>query len=132
MLKNWIVLILFFFISCKPGSDVPGGVLPVNEMKLVMWDMIQADEMVNYNAIRDTTINRQQESLKLYGKVFHLHKITEADYGKSYEYYRLHPEMEKELLDSLQSYGNKMREVNYQKMSLELPPPPLADTALKN
>ena len=97
-----------------------------------MWDMIQADEYASFYIVKDSTKNLKQETLKLYSKVFSLHKVSSDDFGRSYDYYKGNPAMEKELLDSLQTYGNKMRETNFQKHRLTLPVQPIADTTLKN
>ncbi|MEO7312499.1 MAG: DUF4296 domain-containing protein [Chitinophagaceae bacterium] len=127
-----VCLVLIVIISCKSGG-VPGNVLPVDEMKVVMWDVLQADEYANYAVTKDSSKNVKQETLRLYSKVFALHKISGDDFGRSYKYYREHPAMEKLLLDSIQVYGNKMREANYQRVKFELPivKPVIRDSALK-
>ena len=102
-------------------------------MKTVMWDVIQADEFANLLFAKDSTKNLKQETLKLYSKVFAMYKISNEDFERSYYYYRQHPVKEKELLDSLQTYGNKMREANYLRPQLKLPDlPVLRDTTIKN
>jgi Domain of unknown function (DUF4296) len=132
MLNKWISLLIIFFVSCN-SSGVPGGVMPVNTMKAVMWDVIQADEFANLSIAKDSTKNLKQETLKLYSKVFDMHKISNEDFERSYYYYREHPDKEKELLDSLQTYGNKMREANYLRPKLTLPDlPVIRDTTIKN
>ncbi|MES2776134.1 MAG: DUF4296 domain-containing protein [Bacteroidota bacterium] len=134
MLHKCLVAVLLFFISCGSKSDVPGNVLPVDEMKIVMWSMIEAGEYANYTFTKDSTKTLEQQTLKLYSKVFALHKISSEEFGRSYNYYKKHPVMEKKLLDSLQVYGNKMRESMYQRPRLELPVLPAvpADTTIKN
>jgi Domain of unknown function (DUF4296) len=132
MLNKWISLLIIFFVSCN-SSGVPGGVMPVNTMKAVMWDVIQADEFANLSIAKDSSKNLKQETLKLYSKVFDMHKISNEDFERSYYYYREHPDKEKELLDSLQTYGNKMREANYLRPKLTLPDlSVIRDTTIKN
>ncbi len=102
-------------------------------MKAVMWDVIQADEFANLSIAKDSTKNLKQETLKLYSKVFAMHKISNEEFERSYYYYRQHPIKEKELLDSLQNYGNKMREANYLRPQLKPPHLPVfQDTTIKN
>lgn len=133
MAYKWLVLIVLFFISCKSESDVPDNILPVNEMKVVMWNIIQADEYANLSIAPDSSKNLKQETLKLYSKVFYQHKISSDDFGRSYNYYKQHPAIEKALLDSIQAYGSKMKEASYQKVRLALPLPSVpVDTSLKN
>jgi len=131
MVYKSLCFFIVFFIACK-SPETPRNVLPVNEMKQVLWDIIQADEYANLFTLKDSTKNLKEETLKLYSKVFFLHNISADDFGKSYEFYKTHPVMEKKLLDSLQAYGNKTKEANYQKPRLSLPALPVNDTSLKN
>jgi uncharacterized protein YcfL len=89
-------------IACSGKKKVPEGVLPVPKMQEVLWDMIKAGEFLNNFVIfKDTTINRASESQKWYDKVYEVHKISKEQFDKSYAFYQAHPEMMKEMLDSL-------------------------------
>jgi len=106
--------------SCKSANSVPSGVLPVNSMKEVMWDVMMADEYVNLMYAKDSTLNVKKETLKLYSKVFALHDVSSEEFGNSYVFYKKNTNMEKILLDSLQVYGAKTRENYNMKIPFEL------------
>ncbi len=69
-----------------------------------MWDMARAGEFLNgYVLHRDTSMDKAAESQKWHSKIYQIHKITEADFDRSYAWYEDHPVLMKELLDSLSS-----------------------------
>ncbi|MGZ8516617.1 MAG: DUF4296 domain-containing protein [Chitinophagaceae bacterium] len=97
-----IFLIPFLLFSCSNKSEIPKGVLPKKKMQAVMWDMARAGEFLNgYVLHRDTSMDKAAESQKWHTKIYQLHKITEADFDRSYAWYVDHPVLMKELLDSL-------------------------------
>lgn len=103
-------LFIFFLFSCgqqKPGKN---GILSVNAMKLVMWDMVQTDEFANIYVRKDSTLNIKKETDTLYQKVFTLHKIDSTRFFKSFDFYKKHPSNYKILMDSLYAYANRERE----------------------
>ena len=95
----------------KPGSK---GILGINDMKLVMYDIVLVDEYVYNNVKRDST-NAYNDTLnRKYQQVFKLHNIDQETFFTSYEFYNTHPEYYNTLMDSLQNYSNRKREVHYQ------------------
>jgi hypothetical protein len=63
--------------------------------------MISAGEFVNAFVIYKDSIDKTAESQKRYGHVFQMHKITKAQFDKSWLYYRQHPAQMRPILDSL-------------------------------
>src|ERR1044071_2605830 len=96
-----IIGILCVLYSCSGGSEVPKDILPPKKMQAVLWDMISAGEFVNAFVIYKDSIDKSAETLKRYGQVFQLHKITKDQFDKSWLYYRQNPEKMRPLLDSL-------------------------------
>jgi len=98
---------LVLFVSCNGG--MPKNVLPVNTMKVVMFDMLKADEWYAQKLVGDTLMLRVKEDIPLYEQVFAIHKITKKQFFESYHFYEAHPVAYKELVDSLESYANKQK-----------------------
>ena len=97
-----IFLISPFALSCWDKSELPEGILPRQKMQEVIWDIIRAEEFLNgFIIYRDTSIDKIAESKKWYDKIYQLHKITKKDFDKSYAYYKDHPVLMKQILDSL-------------------------------
>ena len=80
---------------------MPEGILSPDKMQEVLWDMIRADEFLVSYVIKDTSVDRKTESIKLYEMVFDLHDISKSTLEKSFKYYQQHPEILKPIMDSL-------------------------------
>jgi hypothetical protein len=111
----WIVLVLWLAAACQQR-----GVLDNDSMKRVMWDLARADEFALNYLQRDTTLSLNEKTKELYAKVFSLHKITQQQFLESLRYYKADPEEMKELLDSLNTHANRMREAQF--MQNAIPP----------
>src|SRR3954470_1362192 len=94
--------ILFLFISFFSCSEKESeqDILPENEMREVMWDMMRADQYVS-GFLTDSTYNKKNESIKLYEQIFHIHKITQEKFKASFNYYSSRPDLFRPIIDSL-------------------------------
>jgi hypothetical protein len=97
---------IVFFCSCNRKEQV----IAIPQMKLVMWDVITADEWMRKQFSTDTIIDSTKKNIALYNKIFALHKITKEEYYNSYNYYKNHPNEMKTLLDSLAAFGTRKRD----------------------
>ncbi|WP_026770690.1 DUF4296 domain-containing protein [Asinibacterium sp. OR53] len=88
-------------------SDNKPKVIPVNTMKKVVWDMMKADELFARERLKDSTMQKKREDIRLYEQVFSIHHITREQFYQSYRYYETHPVQFKELLDSVESLSTK-------------------------
>jgi parvulin-like peptidyl-prolyl isomerase len=83
-------------------------------MKLVMWDMMKADELYMRILGKDSTARFRKENIRLYEEVLLLHKTTKGQFDSSYKYYEAHPIEFKLLIDSLEAFSvrekNQVRE----------------------
>jgi hypothetical protein len=97
--------LLLLVLSCSNKSKVPKDVLPKEKMESVLWDMMRADEVVNLQYSKDTTVNRFDSSTRLYQQIFAIHSIDAATFKKSFKYYQSRPDLLKPVFDSLQKRG---------------------------
>lgn len=105
MIQRLVYLLVFvILVACNNGT--PKNVLPVNTMKVVMFDMLKADEWYARKLVGDTLLLKVKEDIPLYEQVFAVHKLTKKQFFDSYHYYEAHPVAYKELIDSLESYAN--------------------------
>lgn len=103
-MKNFFIacLVSSLIYACADKDKLPKGVLPKQQMREVMWDMIRAGEFLNgFVFNKDSSLNKIAESEKWYEKIYQLHKISKAEFEKSYAYYNGRPALMKEILDSL-------------------------------
>jgi hypothetical protein len=109
-----MMLLIITAAACNKNG---GKYLDLNKMKLVMWDITQADEFISYYVKKDTTRNLQAATDSLYAKLFALNGVTAAQFQQSFDYYRNNPGKYKILLDSLTQYSSRIRETRYQNLA---------------
>ncbi len=100
----------FFCISivvfaCKKKETT----LPIDEMKVIMWDMFTADEWYNQAILKDSLATKKKLNISLYKQVFLQHNVSKTTFYSSYNYYKKHPDKLKVLLDSVEAYGKRIK-----------------------
>ncbi|RYY98829.1 MAG: DUF4296 domain-containing protein [Chitinophagaceae bacterium] len=100
--RNLLLASLLVATACSTPPRVPEGILPPRQMKEVLREVFTADDWVQHRRDSDTAYNRPDSSIMLYRGILQRHKISEADFKKSFRYYEEHPELLKDVLDSMQ------------------------------
>ena len=123
----FISLIILTF-GCIQDKKIPKDVLPQNEMRKVMWDLMRADAYVSTFIMKDSTKDQMTESAILYEKIFDIHSTTRETFKKSLAFYESRPDLFKAISDSLridERKGSEYQEVKkseidttYRKMKL--------------
>lgn len=97
-----VIAVLIILASCSGKNRLPAGVIAKEKMEAVMWDMMQADVFLSDFVLnKDTSLNKLTEHTKLYEKIFQIHQTNREKFIQSFSYYRSHPTIMKEVLDSL-------------------------------
>ncbi|HXB07908.1 MAG TPA: DUF4296 domain-containing protein [Puia sp.] len=125
---GWLIVgLLAVGIGCSDKKGVPSGVLAREDMQMVLWDMIQADQYATFFAKDSAHLNLKLENMRLYEQVFQLHHVSREEFARSYKYYMAHPELTQTLLDSLIAMGNRIRDESYRRAATRPPAntPPL-------
>ena len=103
--------ILFAAALCMPAQEPPkeGDRLARIREKMteVIWNLIKAEEYVNYFVMKDSSRNKKEESIKLYEEVFRIQGTSLQQFRKSMTYYQERPYLLKVLMDSLRGYESK-------------------------
>ncbi len=100
-MKRFLPVLLLMLLACN-NNNLPKGILKPEKMQQVLFNVMQADELVNVKFTADTSLNRLSESVELYQNVFKIHRISADDFKRSFTFYQNHPEQLKPILDSLQ------------------------------
>ena len=104
-MRNLLVLTIsgmLLFSSCGKKKSLPSGVLATEKMEAVLWDIMRADQFVLiYVLPKDTSLRKETEIKKWHDSVYAVHKITEADFQKSFLYYKSHPQFLRQVMDSI-------------------------------
>lgn len=109
-----IICSVFFLFSCKSANDIPGSIIPVDSMKVLMWDMMRAGAYVDHVYSKDSAL-LEKKYIESYRQVFSLHKITKDEFDESLAYYLQHPDKNKIMLDSLNNFASKQRMERFRK-----------------
>src|SRR5882757_9981071 len=126
-----LLAMLLLAVGCSDKDRVPSGIIPREKMEKILWDMVQADQYISIYLLKDSTrINVKMETLKLYQEVFRLHQVSREDFRKSFKYYQDHPELTRNVFDSLLSRGNRLRTETYSKPSITTPKPAVTTPAV--
>lgn len=99
-----IVAGLFFLAACSNRNKIPSNVIPRAKMQSILWDLIRADQFLNdFVLVKDSSLERKIESNKLYQQVFAIHEVSRDEFRESFSFYRNHPQLLKNILDSLEA-----------------------------
>jgi hypothetical protein len=108
------LLVLAFLAGCSNKDKVPSGIIPRDQMSSILWDMVQADQYSDAYLVKDSAhINVKMETMRLYLKVFQLHKVSLDDFKKSMRFYLDHPDMTRSLFDTVINRGNRQRSESF-------------------
>lgn len=101
------ILMLCTVLSCGRPAEKPDGLIPEDKMTRVVWDMMRADQfLTDFVFSRDTSVDKLSESLRLYNRIFEIHKISKQDFLTSFAYYRDTRGALKAILDSVSNRPN--------------------------
>jgi len=111
-----ILFFSFFFAGCKSRNKIPKNILSQTKMEAVLFDMIRADKfLTDFVFIKDTSLNKDTSSIKLYQQIFRIHHISKQEFQQSFSFYRAHPDLFKTVLDSLYAKSNNVHGSNVYK-----------------
>lgn len=115
-MNKYLLCFLFamYLIAC--GGDekkIPKDILPINQMKFIVWDLIQSGEYAKSFIEKDTS--KKNINTAYLAAALKLHKISKEDFFKSFNYYQAHPLLNQELFDSITSYAQRQRNGMYKK-----------------
>lgn len=106
---SFLMIILGVVICSCNGRNVKIKSLSFDTMKVVMLDLMNAEQLNNFISIKDTSLRRSKNNLKLYLQVFSIHHISKEQFYFTYQYYEEHPDKMKTLLDSLSVLAERQK-----------------------
>ena len=115
-----IILIISNF-GCIRDNKVPKDVIPQNQMRKIMWDLMRADAYVTDFIMKDSTCDKKVESIKLYEKIFSIHSTTRETFKKSLAFYQSRPDLFKVINDSLRIDEKKSQNPDEKKPQIDTP-----------
>ena len=119
MRKCILICILALCIACSSGP-VPKGVIEPEKMEGVVYDLMQADELLNNFVPKDTGVDMKKERSMYYGKIFKIHGTNKKQFYTSFKYYQQHPDLQKALFDSLNQKAKRKRPLPVENKPIKL------------
>jgi hypothetical protein len=108
------VLMMTACVACTSGDKkIPKNILPVDKMKLIIWDLTQAGSYASYLKDRDTSIKHLNTMYM--AEVLKMYHISKEDFFKSFTYYQSDPSLNKILFDSISAYAQRQRAELYKR-----------------
>lgn len=100
---KWVIAVMIAFagMSCNKEKRLPADILPPEQMQAVFWDFLRADIYADDFLRADSLLDPEMGSAALQKTVFQKHKLSRDRFLKSYRYYSDHPELMKDMLDSM-------------------------------
>ena len=96
-----VVALTVCVLMLRCADERTKGVIDMPAMTEVMWDVLRADELSEYNKIQDTSFSSFSKRSPYYNRVLKIHKINQKTFRQSLEYYEARPELLQEIIDSL-------------------------------
>jgi hypothetical protein len=100
-MKQIAAIMIVFLVSCGSKTAVPKGIIPVNDMTSLLWDVMLADGLAGYRYPLDSA-RRFDTSVVLYQQITKAHGTTQQNFKKSLRYYESRPDLLQIIMDSLQ------------------------------
>ena len=101
MMRILFLWLMAGLVACSSEPKVPEGILPQAKMEALLWDLMQADEVINLMAANPQK-NRYALAVNRYQKAFALHGTTKAQFQKSLEWYNSQPRLMRDVLENIQ------------------------------
>ena len=100
----FVIISVSLISSCHlgPAKEKP---MEIDRMKMVMWDLMKADEWYLLTTAKDTLAKTKHENIRLYEQVFSIHAIKRDQFYNSLQFDEAHPLEMKVLMDSVEQYG---------------------------
>lgn len=103
---------LFSFVvvltACASSGKAP---IPVDSMKVIVWEMSVADEWFNEVMFKDSIARQQKLNTQLYQKILNAHRIDRKDFEAAMRWYEARPKEYLELMDSTVAFAVRAKEI---------------------
>ncbi len=107
-MRNYVsgLFLILFSIACGRSSQQSGGI-PIDKMKVVVLQLMKADEHYSRVSAIDSTWRMQKKNLIFYQQIFDFNKVDRAQFYKQIEYLEKNPIEFKVLMDSVNELSKR-------------------------
>lgn len=101
-----IFFLCIILYACNQAKD-RGALIPMETMKVVVWQLMKVDELYTRKSIADSTWKSDKKNVQFYHQIFELNKIDKAQFYKQMDNMKMHPNQFKELMDSVNELSKR-------------------------
>lgn len=109
-----IVSLLLVF-SCSRSRKVPSDIIDKDRMGSILFDIGMAEGHLETYYFKDSTYDRDSMLRIELEKVLAIHRVTQSEFRRSYDFYKSHPAIFKVMTDSLQARAQRSQDKMYGK-----------------
>lgn len=102
------IFIAMIVLACSSTGKAP---IPVDSMKVIVWEMSVADEWFNEVMFKDSVARQQKLNTQLYQKILSSHNISRKGFEEAMRWYEQRPKQYLELMDSAVAYAVRAKEI---------------------
>lgn len=107
-----VVIVIISFIDCTPEDrKIPKEILPLDTMKVVVWNLIETGDYATSLKAKDSTI-KSLNTMYL-NEVLELHHLDKKTFFNSFNFYQKNLYFNKILFDSINAYASRQRNEIY-------------------
>jgi hypothetical protein len=113
---RWFIMVLSFTglaLSCSREEKMPKDVLPKEKMGTVLFEISMAESRLENYTFRDSTVNRDSALRVELDRVLLVHQLSQDGFRKSYDYYKMRPELMKEIMDTMYTRSQRSQDKLY-------------------
>jgi hypothetical protein len=110
-----LVLAIFLITSCGNSDKIPEKILKKEQMGSILFDIALAEGYLESYAFQDSLVKRDSLLVTELDKILAIHKTSQQEFLESYRYYKDHPLLFKEVVDSVYANAQRNRERIYGK-----------------
>ena len=99
--------------SCSREEKMPKDILAKEKMGTVLFEISMAESRLENFTFRDSTVNRDSALRVELDRVLLVHQLSQEGFRKSYDYYKMHPELMKDMMDTVYARSQRSQEKLY-------------------
>jgi hypothetical protein len=103
----------FVVAACGRQDEVPGDVLPREQMGNVLFELSMAEAFLENYVFRDSTVKRDSALRMQLETVLLANRISQESFRKSYAWYKQHPAVLRVVVDTVYARSQRSQEKLY-------------------
>ena len=117
MTRKWFaftgILVICTIVACSRSGKIPSDILDQERMSAILFDISMAEGHAENAYFRDSARNRDSILKIELDRVMRIHGVSQAEFLRSYQFYRARPHLYKVMVDSLQAQSQRDQQKMY-------------------